>query len=117
MSHKKLTPRKASGRMSLDEMNVLGGGSTTELVQLYGTLELAEERYRHLWDTGQLRTNPGTRPQAFWLFAGPAHLRTVEAWLEHEGRSMPSYHDDFIEHVATNSDFDDAREEYLKGLE
>ncbi len=114
---RKLTPRRASGKMTLDEMNVLSVDDAPVLEMFYGSLDKAEERFSYLWDTGQLRTNPGTRPNAWWIFCGPENLRSVTEWLERQDRSMPSYERDFDNYIATHSEFDDAREAYLRELE
>jgi hypothetical protein len=93
--------------MTYEDLNVLGWGDETEMVQVYGSLDSAFERYRHLRASGELETNCG----AFWYFDGPDHLRSFEAWFETTDFDVPTTME---EQVALDVAFERAREKWLE---
>jgi hypothetical protein len=97
--------------MTLEDFNALGVGDEAELVTVYGSLEAAHDRCRHLWDSGQLRTNPGTRPEAFWIFDGPEYLRAFDTWLEVTGIAPPRTPEEW---ASLDTDFNRARARWLE---
>jgi hypothetical protein len=101
------TDKNRHGPMTLQDFNTLGVDGPDEYVSVYGSLEAAHERYRHLRDSGQL--HPGS--EAFWYFDGPEYLRTFDAWLETAGLSPPTTREGQIDlHTA----FANAREKWLE---
>jgi hypothetical protein len=93
--------------MTLQDLNALSVGDEAELVQVYGSLEAAHDRYRHLRDSGQI----GPDSAAFWTLDGPEFLRTFETWLDTTGIAPPATREQQID---LDIAFDRARAKWLE---
>jgi hypothetical protein len=108
--YKRLADRVRQGPPTMEDLNTLQVFGELRFVETCGSIEAAHERYRYLWDSGQLPTDR-FHPEAFWYFDGPDHLRSFEAWFETTDFDAATTVE---EQITLHEAFDRAREKWLK---